>query len=94
MVSQVCGFLDAKVTMKGHPMEEKIRDAIQLQACDDPKEHLKLYIGVSGIQYYGVNAPDTMLIFLLIFDDSFNYFRLECLTKPKPRDPFFWIRNF
>lgn len=54
-MSQLCGFLNADVTITGHPMEEKIRDAIQLQAYDEPKEHLKLYIGVAGIQYYGVS---------------------------------------
>lgn len=63
MMSQLCGFLDANVTIKGHPMERKIRDVIQLQAYDDPKELLKLYIGVSGIQYCGVSANKTIPIY-------------------------------
>lgn len=74
-------------------MEEKIRDAIQLQAYDEPKEHLKLYIGVSGIQYFGVNANETIPIFLRIFHDLFSRFRFECSKKPKPSDIHYCNQN-
>lgn len=78
-MSELSGLLDANVTIKGHPLEEKIRDAIQLQAYDEPKEALKLYIGISGIQYCGVSAHESIPIFLVLFHDLLHYFRLECL---------------
>lgn len=55
IMSRTCSFLDTDVTVKGHPMEEKIRDAIQLQTYDDPKDALKLYVGIAGIQHCGVS---------------------------------------
>lgn len=47
--------LDTNVTRKSHPFEKTLRDTLQIQAYGDPKETLKLFIGISNIQYAGVS---------------------------------------
>lgn len=64
-------FSDSIVTIKGHPMAENIRNAIQLQTYDDPNDALKLYTAICGIQYCGVSAIIVKLL-LIIFNSHNN----------------------
>lgn len=47
-------FVDLPATIEDHPTNEFIRDALQLQTFGEPKDILKLYIGIAGIQHSGV----------------------------------------
>lgn len=65
LVMAYYGNFDANATTKSNPFEKLLRDTLQMQAYGDPKETLKLYVGISGIQYAGVcsfcNAIRTFL---------------------------------
>lgn len=50
-------FVDAPITMDEHPMNNAVRDALQSQTFGEPKDILKLYIGVAGIIHSGVHFP-------------------------------------
>ena len=50
-------FLNAKATKKGHPLEQSIRDAVQLYSQGEPLDAIKLFIGFSGLQWAGVGFP-------------------------------------
>lgn len=54
-VASVMSFLDASVTLDEHSLNEIIRDAIQMQTFSEQKDTLRLFVGVSGIQYAGVS---------------------------------------
>lgn len=43
-------FVDTRVTLDDHPLNQFIRDSIQLN-FDDFSNELKLHIGTEGIQY-------------------------------------------
>lgn len=55
MAMNLSSFVDAPATLEEHPLNRLIRDAVQLQTFGEPKDILKLYIGVAGIQHSGVN---------------------------------------
>lgn len=55
MAMSLTSFIDTPVTIQEHPINRFIRDAIQLQTFGEPKDILKLYVGVAGIQYCGVS---------------------------------------
>lgn len=80
IMSWACSYMENDVMVKGHPMEEKIRDAIQLQTYDDPKDSLKLYVGIAGIQYCGVCEHNTFPIFPFPFI-SFDFDSLIAATN-------------
>lgn len=71
-MSWACSYMENSVTVKGHPMEQKIRDVIQLQTIDDPIDSLKLFVGIAGIQYCGVGELTD--IFPIFSSDSHNFF--------------------
>lgn len=50
MAMELSNFVDISATVEGHPVNNLIRDAVQLQTFGESKDILKLYIGVSGIQ--------------------------------------------
>lgn len=54
MAMNISNFVDAPATLEEHPLNHFIRDAVQLQTFGEPKDILKLYIGVAGIQHSGV----------------------------------------
>lgn len=51
-------FVDTPATVEEHPANEFIRDALQLQTFGEPKDILKLYIGIAGIQHAGVDLTN------------------------------------
>lgn len=54
MAVNLSNLVDAPATLEQHPMNKIIRSAIQLQTFGEPKDILKLYIGVAGITHSGV----------------------------------------
>lgn len=50
MMVDLLGFVDSRVTLQSHPLNELIRNAIQLKFSAS-KNELKLHIGREGIQY-------------------------------------------
>lgn len=65
-------FVDTPATVVEHPINSLIRDAVQLQTFGEPKDILKLYIGVAGIQHCGVSAFNHRK-FLLTHNKSFFF---------------------
>lgn len=63
MALNLSNFVGAPATLVEHPLNRLIRDAVQLQTFGEPKDILKLYIGVAGIQHSGVNFITKYLIF-------------------------------
>lgn len=49
--------MNQEVTVDGHPLNQHMRTAIQLQSYGEPKEALKILIGLCGIQKVGVSFP-------------------------------------
>lgn len=47
-------FPASSFVIKGHPAEEYIRNAIQLQFSEESAEKLKSYIGLTGLQHCNV----------------------------------------
>lgn len=72
-----------------------IRDAVQLQTFGEPKDILKLYVGVAGIQYCGVCFINSIGYFLSVL--PINHFDIYPIFKQdrifddvrKKRNPFF-----
>ncbi|XP_031616512.1 complex I assembly factor ACAD9, mitochondrial-like [Contarinia nasturtii] len=60
MALALSNFVEAPVTLDEHPMNNVIRDALQLQTFGEPKDILKLYIGVAGIQHSGDRIFDSV----------------------------------
>lgn len=56
MAMSLLNYIDGRLTITDHPVNTFVRSAIQLQAVGEPKNTLKLYIGVNGIQYSGVSC--------------------------------------
>lgn len=56
MAMSLSGVIDSPATVDEHPINHIIRDAVQLQTFGEPKDILKLYIGVAGIQHSGVSV--------------------------------------
>lgn len=54
MSISLSNFVEAPATLYDHPLNQFIRDAVQLQTFGEPKDILKLYVGVAGIQHSGV----------------------------------------
>lgn len=54
MTISLSSFVDTLATLDEHPVNKIIRDAVQLQTFGEPKDILKLYIGLAGIQHSGV----------------------------------------
>lgn len=54
MAMELSSFIDISATVENHPVNDLIRNAVQLQTFGESKDILKLYIGVSGIQHSGV----------------------------------------
>lgn len=52
-------FFDHAVTTKGHPIEEDIRNAIQLQYHGESTQALKSYIGLAGLNHSNVSKKKT-----------------------------------
>lgn len=50
MSIDLLSFVDSRVTLPEHPLNELIRNAIQLK-FSEPKDELKLHIGREGIHY-------------------------------------------
>lgn len=48
-------FVDSRVTLSEHPVNELIRNAIHLK-FDESKDELKLHIGLEGIHYRLVSS--------------------------------------
>lgn len=59
MALNLSSVIDTPATVEKHPLNHKIRDAVQLQTFGEPKDILKLYIGVAGIQHSGVSANES-----------------------------------
>lgn len=51
MALTMCNYLDARTSTSGNATNELFRDAIQLQTLGEPRDTLKMAIGVAGIQY-------------------------------------------
>lgn len=47
-------FMNQSVTTKGHPLEQYLRDVLQLRSYGESKDVLKLFVGFAGIQHVGV----------------------------------------
>lgn len=47
-------FVDTPATLEEHPANRLIRDAVQMQTFGEPKDILKLCIGLAGIHHSGV----------------------------------------
>lgn len=56
MAISLLNHIDGRLTITEHPVNTFIRSAIQLQAVSEPKDTIKLYVGVNGIQYSGVSC--------------------------------------
>lgn len=54
MALELSNFVGIAATLEEHPANDLIRNAVQLQTFGESKDILKLFIGVSGIQYSGV----------------------------------------
>lgn len=59
LATTALGYLGTAIVNKGHPIEEAIRDAVQLNALGEPNELLRLYIGSKGLQHAGVRLNIT-----------------------------------
>lgn len=89
-MSRACEFLDGSATVRGHPMEEKVRDSIQLQTYDDPKDAQKLYVGISGIQYCGVSSTICHIFIYLLYHFDFLFIQHRLFEDvKKKRNPLF-----
>lgn len=55
MAMNLLNYIDGRLTITDHPVNTFIRNAVQLQVVSEPKDTLKLYVGVNGIQYSGVS---------------------------------------
>lgn len=53
---ELLNFVDTRVTLRDHPLNHLIRNAIQFKFCE-PQNELKLHIGREGIRYRLVNFP-------------------------------------
>lgn len=56
MAMNLSSVIDTPATVEKHPVNHLLRNAIQLQTFGEPKDILKLYIGVAGIQHSGVSV--------------------------------------
>lgn len=56
MAMTLLNYIDGRLTITDHVINTFVRSAIQLQAVSEPKDTLKLYVGVNGIQYSGVSV--------------------------------------
>lgn len=56
MAMNLLNYIDGRLTVTEHPVNTFIRSAIQLQAVSEPKDTLKLYVGVNGVQYSAVSC--------------------------------------
>lgn len=54
MAMGLSNFVGIAATLEEHPVNDLIRNAVQLQTFGESKDILKLFIGVSGIQHSGV----------------------------------------
>lgn len=55
MAMDLSNFIDTPVTLSDHPINHLICNAVQMQTFGEPKDILKLYVGVAGIQFCGVS---------------------------------------
>lgn len=53
-------FLDGRLGIAGNASNELFRDAIQLQTVGEPRDTLKMNIGIAGVQYSGSHIFDTI----------------------------------
>lgn len=60
MTIGLSNFIDTPATLDEHPINQIIRDAVQLQTIGEPKDILKLYIGIAGIQHSGVSISPSL----------------------------------
>lgn len=51
MTLNMCNYMDTRISTSGQITNELLRDAIQLQTLGEPRDTLKMTIGVAGIQY-------------------------------------------
>lgn len=60
MVTSLCSFVDSRVTIDGEPLNELLRNAIQLQSLGGPRDPLKLYIAIAGLKHCGERIFDAI----------------------------------
>lgn len=58
MAMNLSSFINEPATIEGHPINHLLRNAIQMQTIGEPKDILKLFIGVAGIQHCGVSIKN------------------------------------
>lgn len=58
MVLPMCSYLDGRIGTSGQVTNELFRDAIQLQTLGEPRDTLKMGIGIAGIQYCASHIYD------------------------------------
>lgn len=55
---KILDYLDGRVSVDNQIGNELLRDAIQLQTYGEPRDHLKLMIGVKGLRFCGANMHE------------------------------------